>query len=494
MTKLPTQLYTATQVRELDKIAIKDHNISGYTLMTRAAKAAFDLIQEFHPHDKYIAVVCGAGNNAGDGFALASLAHKAKKNVVVFLLINPNKLKGDALKAYKDLVKTKTTIIQYTNQRLHTFDLIIDAIFGSGLSRNIINPFRKAVLAINSAQKPVLSLDLPSGIQADTGEIMGCAVMATASISFIGLKRGLFTNNGPECSGRIFFDDLGVPSSIYEWINNETERLNITQLLAKLPPRAKNTHKNNYGHTLIVGGNTGMLGAALLCATACLRTGSGLVSLATKKQHAPLINKWLPEVMSWGVDKDTQIAEQMGKASVIAIGPGLGQDVWAKHLFQACIKSKLPLVIDADALNLLAQEPLKKETMILTPHPGEAARLLGSSTAAVQKDRFSAIRKLALKYQATVILKGSGSLVCDPKSNIYLCDLGNPGMASGGMGDALTGIVAALIAQGLSALDAAKLGVCLHAKAADLAATKGERGLVASDLFVYLRNLVNNSV
>jgi ADP-dependent NAD(P)H-hydrate dehydratase / NAD(P)H-hydrate epimerase len=491
MTKLPTQLYTAAQVRELDNIAITENKIPGYTLMTRAAKAAFDLIQEHHPRDKNIAVVCGVGNNAGDGFALAALAHKANKNVIIFLICNPNKLNGDALKAYTDLVKSEATIIQYTNQKLYTFDLIVDAVFGSGLSRNITNPFRKAVLAINSAQKPVLSLDLPSGIHADTGEIMGCAVIATASISFIGLKRGMFTNNGPEYSGRIFFNDLQVPSTIYEGLNNETERLNIAQLLEKLPPRAKNTHKNSYGHTLIVGGNTGMLGAAQLCATACLRSGSGLVSLATKSKHAPLINKWLPEVMSWGIDKSTQITEQIGKATVVAIGPGLGQDVWAKRLFKASIKTKLPLIVDADALNLLAQNPIKKENMILTPHPGEAARLLGSSTTAIQKDRFSAIRKLAMTYQATVILKGSGSLVCGPKSNIYLCDLGNPGMASGGMGDALTGIVAALVAQGLSTLDAATLGVCLHAKAADLATTKGERGLVATDLFVYLRNLIN---
>ena len=235
-------------------------------------------------------------------------------------------------------------------------------------------------------------------------------------------------------------------------------------------------------------------GAAKLCAEAALRTGSGLVSVATRSEHASILTEERPEIMSHGIEKVAELKKRIDLANVIALGPGLGQDSWAKQMYKTCLNSKLPLIVDADALNLLAQNPLARGNWILTPHPGEAARLLNCSNKAIEKDRFAAVKRIAKKYKAIVVLKGCGSLVSDNKTPATLCDLGYPGMSSGGMGDALTGIIAGLVAQKISPLDAAKLGTCLHAKAADIAVANGERGLIASDLFDPLRKLVNPTI
>lgn len=489
---LPKNLYTSEQVRELDRTAIEEHEIPGSTLMARAGDATFKILTEKWPKAKRIAVICGVGNNAGDGFVVARLVASLQTQVTVFLLGDPEHIKGDALDAYQSLQGTNVTIRDYKKNDDKKFDVIVDAIFGTGLTREVTGVFKDAITSINESNKPILSIDLPSGLNANTGTIWGSAVKATITVSFIGLKQGLFTAEGPEHAGEVHFSDLKVPDSVYKSVPVFCERLDFEKLKKTLPRRERDEHKGQCGHTLVIGGNIGMAGAAQLACEAALRVGSGLVSLVTQPEHASLVTAVQPEIMSMGVKGAvSDLAKKISEATVIAIGPGLGQTKWSKRLFESALNSKLPLVIDADGLNLLAKAPQKRNNWILTPHPGEAARLLNTKTTEINQDRFTAIRAIQKKYSGVVILKGCGSLVCDGGKVVGLCDLGNPGMATGGMGDTLTGVIAALVAQGLTLSDAAKLGTCLHAAAGDLAAKNGERGLIASDLMDNLRKLVN---
>jgi len=261
-------------------------------------------------------------------------------------------------------------------------------------------------------------------------------------------------------------------------------------LRAWLPPRPRASHKGDYGHVLVVGGDHGMAGAVRLAGEAAARVGSGLVSVATRLDHAAVIAAARPELMCHGVECARDLCVLLQRASVVAIGPGLGQSAWARELLAALLQTHSPLVVDADALNLLAQEPTRRDHWILTPHPGEAARLLDMTTGQIQADRLYAVQALQQRYGGVCVLKGAGSLVC-ASGSIAICEAGNPGMASGGMGDVLTGIIAGLLAQGLSLVDAACAGVYIHAKAGDRAAQEGERGLLASDLMPHLRQLVN---
>jgi len=253
----------------------------------------------------------------------------------------------------------------------------------------------------------------------------------------------------------------------------------------------RNSHKGHFGHVLIIGGDEGYLGAARMAAEAAARIGAGLVSIATRSSHACLLNMVRPEIMSHGVETLDELMPLIKSATVIAIGPGLGQSEWAKLLLARVLELELPLVIDADALNLLAEEVQSSTNWVLTPHPGEAARLLKAETKTIQSDRFKSVRMLHEKYHGPVVLKGCGTLIADINGDIFVCDAGNPGMSSGGMGDVLTGVIAGLIAQGVDINHATKLGVCLHANAADRAASAGERGMMALDVMPHLRNLVN---
>lgn len=262
----------------------------------------------------------------------------------------------------------------------------------------------------------------------------------------------------------------------------------LKDLLKLLPPRAHDSHKGDFGHVLIVGGAPGMLGAVILVSTAAARTGAGLVTVATHPSHAPLVSVAQPTVMSYGIKTAAALKPLLAKATVVVIGPGLGQDAWAKLLLKTVLASKLPLVIDADALNLIAKlsKPPKLKHAIITPHPGEAARLLKTTAEKIQADRVAAAQKLQQRFGSVVVLKGAGTIV-QAENESMLCNLGNPGMASGGMGDVLSGIIAALVAQKLSLFDAARLGVMMHAKAGDEATKQhGERGLLATDLLEYL--------
>lgn len=490
---LPEALYTAAQVRELDRRAIENGGVCGYTLMERAGAAAFAVLRGRFPRARRVVVVCGPGNNGGDGYVLARLAHEAGLAVTVLALGEAAAGKGDAARARQACVEAGVAVTGFEVAAVAGADVLVDALLGTGLEREVDGEFRTAIEAINAARRPVLALDIPSGLHADTGLVMGAGVHASATVSFIGLKAGLFTGRGPELTGEVLFDSLGVPTTIYRHVVPRARRITETALRGRLARRVRDMHKRQAGHVLVIGGAPGMPGAALLCGLAAYRTGAGLVTLAVHPLHAPCIVSAHPELIAHGVATAAEIGPLTERATLIALGPGLGRSEWGRGMLRAGLASGKPLVVDADGLNLLADEGRHASDWILTPHPGEAARLLGLTVARIQDDRFAAVRAIAERYGGVCVLKGAGTLIAEDGGELIdLCDRGNPGMASGGVGDVLTGVIAALRAQGLPAGDAARLGVWLHATAGDdAAAAGGEIGLLASDLLPYLRRRLN---
>jgi len=486
MQTLPTKLYSAQQAREIDRIAQEQTEVSGFQLMTKAAQASFQIIKQYYPDVKKIAVFCGAGNNAGDGYLIAKLALQAGYKVQLLSVVAEEKLTGDAALA-KQAYSNAGGVILYDLHLLNNADLIIDALLGTGLDRPVTGKFAAAIQHINESGALVLAVDIPSGLNADTGNIMACAVHADLTITFIALKKGIFTGLAADYCGIVLFSDLDVPNILIEHELSEESLLQAVTL-AKRPRCA---HKGMFGHVLVVGGDYGYAGAVKLAAEAALNSGSGLVSVATRKAHASQMYLTCPELMGHTLEQLADIEVLLKKVTVLVLGPGLAQRSWAKSVWPSLISLSLPRVIDADALNLLADSPAYSEQWILTPHPGEAARLLQCSTADILQDRFKAVRALQTKYGGVCVLKGAGTLICDGKQ-VYVNTTGNPGMAAGGMGDVLSGIIGALLAQHYSLLDAAKIGVYLHGLAADKAAVYfGERGLRATDVLQFLREVVN---
>ncbi len=491
MERLPHDLYRADQVREMDRVAIEEHGIPGSTLMSRAGEAAFKAMRGHWPRARRIAVFCGSGNNGGDGYIVARLAHEAGLSVTLYHLGERERLGGDALSASEQATHAGLEALPYNGEPLDGQDLIVDALLGTGLSGEVAGAWRGAIESINASGLPVIALDIPSGLNADTGAVLGAAVKARMTVTFIALKAGLFTASGPGYCGELRFADLGVDPAVYVGHTPACRRIDAGLIRQALPARPSHSHKGDFGHVLVVGGNRGFAGAAKLAAEAAVRTGAGLVSIATHPEHAGLLSVTRPELMSHAIASAEQLTPLIRRASVIAIGPGLGQDGWARALLARVLESQLPLVLDADALNLLAADPMRHDNWVLTPHPGEAARLLGSSSSEVQRERFLAAASIEASYGGTVVLKGAGSIVQTEGTIPEVCHGGNPGMASGGMGDLLTGIIAGLVAQGLDLQAAARVGVVLHARAGDVAAQEGERGMLAADLLPVLRTLVN---
>lgn len=489
---MPRELWTAAQVRELDRRAIDDHGIAGRELMERAGAAALDALLQRWPASRSITVVCGAGNNGGDGYVVARRAQRAGIGVRVLTLVEPDRLRGDAALACADFRQAGGDIGRWDGRGDPGGDgPIVDALLGTGLDRELEGAPRAAVEAINSAARPVVSLDMPSGLHADTGRIMGDAIRADLTVCFIGLKLGLFTGRGPAFAGDVVFAGLGVPARLEEGLEPAARRLDTPLLGDWLSRRPRDAHKGHFGHVLVIGGDVGMAGAARLAGEAALRAGAGLVSVATRPGHLAAVLAGRPELMCHGVDGADALGGLLARATVVAAGPGLGRSSWGRGLLSAALASGLPCVLDADALNLLSESPRRFDRWVLTPHPGEAGRLLGSDSSAVEADRPAAARALRARYGGVAVLKGAGTLVCGAGDSLWLCDRGNPGMASGGMGDVLTGIIAGLAAQMGDLERAAAAGVLVHALAADDAARRGERGLVATDLLEALRPWVN---
>lgn len=487
--KLP--VYQTAQIREFERLSKSLYQMDDDTLMQRAGTAAYDFMLKRWPQAKRIAVFVGGGGNGGDGAVLAKIAHDHGLQAVVFTTAEEIRNKA-AIAALLQCKKAGVPIQPFTEQiDLHQADVLVDAMLGIGIQGNVRPPISFAIQKIMRSGKPVLSLDVPSGVNSDTGALSQDTIRATATITFIGAKAGLLTGGGIACTGDLAVHELQLPSELFHEIKPIAERIQLASFAGFLRARPKDWHKGLSGHVLIVGGELGYSGAARMAGEAALRVGAGLVSIATRHENALVLNVGRPELMCHGVQDESQLGPLLQKADVLVLGPGLSQSDWGKAMWEYCIKFDKPMLIDADGLNFLAKNPHKNSNWVLTPHPGEASRLLDTDVAGVQENRLLNAARLNEKYGGACVLKGAGSIICQEGHRPAICDRGNPGMASAGMGDVLSGVIGGLMAQNIPLLEAAQLGVCLHAMAGDLAAKEGERGLIATDLMPYLRRLMN---
>lgn len=466
-------------------------------LMARAGLAAWRLLLQRWPQAQKIGVACGPGNNGGDGYVLAALALGSGRQVSV-LRLGEGGNAGVAQRAESVYRQTGGQVDRFNaDVALPQVDLWVDALFGIGLHRALGGAAADLVQALNRDARergvPLLALDVPSGVDADTGDDHGLSLRADVTLSFIAGKPGLYTGRGRVAAGEVVVDALGLADHVFDDLE-PAARIACTDALPRcFAPRERDAHKGHFGHVLCIGGDHGYGGALALCAEAAHRVGAGLVSAATRAEHVPVLLARRPETMVRSVDDGDALQALLDRATVVAIGPGLGDSDWSASLLCTAMHAGKPVVLDADALNAIARrdaEPLRDA--VLTPHPGEAARLLGTTTDAIASDRLRHARQLATRFDCVVVLKGAGTVVAAPGQVPILIDAGNPGMATGGMGDVLTGVIAGLIAQGATPFHAAACGALLHALAADCAAHEGgERGLLPSDLFARLRSLAN---
>jgi len=489
--QLPIQLYLAEQVRQGEKLAAQTKQLEMYQLMERAGEAVFSVLVHQYPDAQSILICCGGGNNGGDGYVVARLAHEAGLTVTLWQLGSAERLTGDAAAARDAWLACGGKIEKPQRTIPASADVIVDAVLGTGLKGRVREDSAALINTVNQSCCPVIAVDVPSGLCADTGAELGAVICARSTVTFIGVKQGLCTGQAANFTGEIYFSGLGVEDAFQQQCLPSATRVSSEEVKRCLPPRARTAHKGDHGRVLCAGGDLGMAGAIRLAAEACVRTGAGLTAVITQPDNVLSIVTARPEIMVQGwQDKAHEISQRLEWADVIVIGPGLGQTDWSKALLFHFDATDKKMIVDADGLNLLALSPDYKNNRIITPHPGEAARLLNTTVAAVEADRFGAAQLLQQKYGGVVVLKGAGTLIYDGRQ-FWICTAGNPGMASGGMGDVLSGIIGALAGQGLSLSEAARVGVWIHSTAADLCVQEGERGVLASDLFPYIRQLVN---
>lgn len=482
-------LYRVADARLLEQRAIEARSLPADALMARAGAAAWALLRQRWPEAARIGVACGPGNNGGDGYVLARLALAQGCDVNVVALDPPRSDEARRAEAGWRAAGGACLDVEAT---LPEVDVWVDALFGIGLSRAPEGRAATLIEALNASAAPRFSLDVPSGVDADTGHVPGVAVRAELTLGFLLPLFGLHTGAACNHAGERVLDRLGVEPACAGDPAPTARLLGHADLHTWFPPRRRDSHKGAHGRVLCVGGDHGYGGAIRLCGEAALRAGAGLVGVATRDAHVAALLAARPELMVRGLDAPDALAPMVEGAGALALGPGLGRGPWGRALFEAGLAAGRPTVLDADALALLAEAPVALPSgSVLTPHPGEAARLLGCDTATVQADRLQAVRAIAQAHGAVVVLKGAGSLVAEPGGEVRLIGAGNPGLASGGTGDVLTGVVAARLAEGMDAFDAACAGALLHACAGDSAAAEGERGMLASDLFPWLRRLAN---
>ena len=418
-----TALYTVAQVRAFDRAAIDTHGIAGYELMQRAGAAAFCVVRARWPEARRVLVLCGSGNNGGDGYVLARLARDAGLDVVVVAAEAPRE-SADAAHAFADWRAARGQI-NSSDASLPDADVIVDALFGTGLKRAPEGALARLIEQANRAGRPVLALDVPSGVDADTGFVPGVAIAADATITFVARKRGLHTGAASAHCGDIVCDDLNIPAAVFAAAKPDARLMDARDIAANLPQRARDAHKGIFGHVLAIGGDSGMGGAIRMAGEAALRVGAGLVSIATRAEHIAAVTGARPELMANAVNGPQELESLLTRANVIALGPGLGQRAWGHALWYAAIAAGKPVVLDADALNLLARDAIALAAgCVLTPHPGEAARLLGGDTVQISRDRFDAVRKIALRYGTVTVLKGAGSLIATAQGEIAICPWG----------------------------------------------------------------------
>ena len=487
MNNLQTRVYQPQDIYTLEKLAMEKQAIPARSLMERAAEAAFQYLKTKWPHAHTIGIICGHGNNGGDGYALALLAVKAGWTVFVGHEGKDVVLKEPAVFFQQACLSTAVKHFPLSQPAWPKVDVWVDALLGIGLTREVSGLYRTVIRKLNQQAEPILSLDCPSGLECTRGVVLGSAVEAAATITFIGLKTGLLTGVGPSYCGELHCDALGIPEVVYQQVPAMITRLYYDPRKKLLPPRKSHAHKGDFGHVLIIGGDEGMPGAPILAADAALKAGAGLVTVATHPAHLTAVTARRPEALVAAISDAKQLKPLFARATVIVLGPGLGQSAWSEALFDATLKTTLPIILDADALNLLAQHPRENSRWLLTPHPGEAARLLNNTASEIQADRVHAVKQIHYNYGGTVVLKGAGSLIASKQDKVLVCNEGHPAMASAGMGDVLSGILGALVAQGLSLDEAASIGVYAHAYAGKQMAQQGLRAILASELVEFVR-------
>lgn len=487
-------LYRVEQVQQGEQKAAEACSMTMTQLMSAAGKAVFRQLQASFPAPARIAVCCGEGNNGGDGYIVARLAQKAGYQVQVFALKSntelPEPIESDAHKAraaWRDEGGSEKPLLDCSPE---SFDVLVDALFGVGLNRALEGDPVTWVQRVNDSATPVVSVDVPSGLNADTGHLPGVAVHAHMTVCLVALKRGLLTGKAQEHTGELKLEDLGIGSTFKQQNEADWFRVSAGQVGSWLAPRSRCTHKGEQGHVLIVGGQPGMSGAVILAMQSALRAGAGKVSVACHPEVQTIVAAAQPEAMVHGINETKALEPLLGETSAVALGPGLGQSAWSQDIFSQVMKTDVLKVIDADGLNLLASNPVRSPKLLLTPHPGEAARLLQITTGEIASDRFAAATRLCEKYDAQILLKGAGSLLVTDRGRC-LIDRGSPAMASGGMGDLLSGLIVGLLAQRMAPAQALIAAALWHAVAGEEAGKSGERGTLASDLLPYIRQLVN---
>ena len=495
-------LFTADQSRRLDQLT----GIDGFILMQQAGASVYQAIISRWPYLKKhgtLHILCGAGNNAGDGYVVASCALTAGVKVNVIAVKSPAELKGDAMLAWRDFQEKGGEATLWFPEILDVpgkfaeSDVVVDALLGTGLRGPVSEIYHAVILGINALSLPVVSVDIPSGLYADTGAIAGVAIQAVLTVTLISWKQGLFTAEGQQFCGEYLLADLNTSEDVYKQVPAATYLLYDDFFSGYLRQRMANTNKGSFGSLLIIGGEEGMGGAVMMAAETALHSGVGRVTVLTRQSHCAAFLIRCPEVMVYACES-TSIEKLLVNKTAVVVGPGLGTTCWGKEVLSALGHSNIPILFDADALNLIAQDFSVlscSSRHIFTPHPGEASRLLGTSIKKVQENRFSSVRQLQKKLGGVVLLKGSGTLIAVDEV-CFVCNKGNSAMAIAGCGDILSGFIGGLLAQGYNSQISALLGVWLHALAGDEAVINllGKTGLRATELIPLIRNQLNRSI
>lgn len=488
---LPHNMYTSNQIQEAEYQFVSSGKSSYIDLVESAGTAAFLKVQSIFPAPCHILVIAGYGNNGADAFSCARRLLEANYSVALVAIepeSNLSKTRPELDEVRQQFIDAGGEVLPFGGALPAGAKVIVDGLLGTGITGELRDGIKQLVQLVNDSPAWVLSLDVPSGLNPDTGSGL-TTIKADMTLTFGGLKRGLLTGHARHCCGELALAELGLSEFLPK---TDISRVSLSYISDRLAPRDRDTHKGLSGKVTVIGGDVGMAGAVRLAGEACLRAGAGLVTVISRPEHQHTVNANRPELMFWGCELvDMEVYLRLGWAHTLVIGPGLGKQTWGYNLLKAVGLSDKPCVIDADALNLLSEEHTRCDGRVLTPHSGEAARLLGVSIAEVERDRFAAVRDIQQKYGGVVVLKGPGTLIYDGE-HYYVAPVGNPGLASGGCGDVLSGIIGALMSQGFSILDSAVMGVVAHGEAADRAAVAGERGMLASDLMPHIRSMVNN--
>ncbi|MBW1743527.1 MAG: NAD(P)H-hydrate dehydratase [Deltaproteobacteria bacterium] len=501
-------LVTAQQMKDMDRLTIESFGIPGIVLMENAARGTTDALFRHFPNvrDLKVGVAAGHGNNGGDGFVIARYLAGANVPVDVYLLSKRKKVKGDAAANLKLLDRMKVRVHEVTDvtrfesyqDAMKSCDLWIDAMLGTGLTSDVRGLFKEMILFLNALQKPILAVDIPSGLDSDTGKPRGCCVQATVTVTFGLPKIGHVVLPGSEFVGKLEVVDIGIPPVVIDEVRPKHYLLTQKMIMAAFQSRDAGSHKGTTGHLLVIGGSPGKTGAAIMTSQAAMRAGAGLVTLGIPKSLNVAVESQLTEVMTdplpenadrtLGLSAHRNILRQLEGKNGLAIGPGMGAAKSTQNLVRKLVQaSPAPVVIDADGLNALVGNlsflRKLKVPIVMTPHPGEMARLVGKTVSEVQEDRINEARSFATTHGVHLVLKGAKTVIAHPDGAVFINPTGNPGMASGGMGDVLTGIISGLIVQGLPVREAVNAGVYLHGCAADaLARGMGPMGFLASDL------------